>query len=73
MDSHIEDAINGASWTRNCLLGGEVLARALERFQSQCPTGLRHFSAIGVAVPLDQAQSMESEISRLEDELGADA
>ena len=73
MDSSIEGVANGATWTRDCLIDGEVFARALERLQTECRSGIRYFSAIGAAVPLHQARSVENEISRLEDELGADA
>ena len=69
MDLPIGDVRNGATWIRDCLIDGESLARALDRLQSECRTGIRYFSAVGVAVPLDRAQSMEKQISQLEVEL----
>ena len=33
-----------------------------------CQLGIRHFSAIGISVPLDRVETIETEISRLESE-----
>ena len=71
MDELVSDVRNGASWTRDCLLDPPRMAEACDRLQTQCPGGIRHFSALGRAVPLDQARKMEIEISRLEDEADA--
>jgi len=68
MDSLTMDHRNGASWIRDCLLGSPDLAQASDRMQAGCREGRRHFSALGRAVPLEQAQETEIEISRLEDE-----
>lgn len=65
----MEDARNGATWIRDCLIDGAAIARAFDRLQVQCCTGIRHFSAIGIAVSLDQVKSVESELLRLESEL----
>ena len=70
MDLLIGDVRNGVTWTRDCLIDGEAMARALDRLQVECGTGIRYFSAIGAAVPLDQARSVENEILRREAELG---
>jgi hypothetical protein len=48
------------------------MAEACDRLQTQCPGGIRHFSALGRAVPLDQARKVEIEISRLENEADVD-
>jgi hypothetical protein len=68
MDEFVSDVRNGASWTRDCLVDAPRMAEACDRLQTQCPGGIRHFSALGRAVPLDQARKMEIEISRLENE-----
>ena len=49
------------------------MAEACDRLQTQCSGGIRHFSALGRAVPLDQARKMEIEISRLESEADAES
>jgi hypothetical protein len=69
MDLSIGGAQNGATWIRDCLIDGSAMSRAIDRLQGACPSGIRHFSAIGVAVPLDKAQSVESDLLRLEAEL----
>jgi len=69
MDLSIGDARNGATWIRDCLIDGSAMSRAIDRLQGECRSGIRHFSAIGVAVSLDKAQSVESDLSRLEAEL----
>lgn len=66
MDEFVSDVRNGASWTRDCLLDPPRMAEAGDRLQTQCAGGIRHFSALGRAVPLDQARKMEIEISRME-------
>jgi hypothetical protein len=68
MDEFVSDVRNGASWTRDCLVDAPRMAEACDRLQTQCPGGIRHFSALGRAVPLEQARKMEIEISRLENE-----
>lgn len=68
MDEFVSDVRNGASWTRDCLVDAARMAEACDRLQMQCPGGIRHFSALGRAVPLEQARKMEIEISRLENE-----
>jgi hypothetical protein len=68
MDEFVSDVRNGASWTRDCLVDAPRMAEACDRLQTQCPGGIRHFSALGRAVPLDQARKVEIEISRLENE-----
>ena len=68
MDEFVSDFRNGASWTRDCLLNSSQMAEACNRLQMECRGGIRHFSALGRAVPLDQAGKMEIEISRLESE-----
>ena len=72
MDEFVSDLRNGASWTRDCLLDPPRMAEACYRLQTQCPGGIRHFSALGRAVPLDQARQIEIEISRLESEADAE-
>jgi len=72
MDEFVSDVRNGASWTRDCLVDAPRMAEACDRLQTQCPGGIRHFSALGRAVPLDQARKMEIEISRLENEADVD-
>ena len=72
MDSSIGDVRNGVTWTRDCLIDGAAVSRALARLQVECRTGVRYVSAIGVAVPLDQARTVENEILRREAELGAE-
>jgi len=62
------DVRNGATWIRDCLLKDPGLGKAVERLEIDCRDGIRHFSATGKAVPLDEAKTMEIEISRLEDE-----
>ena len=71
MDLSIGDAPNGATWIRDCLIDGSAMSRAIDRLQVECRSGIRHFSAIGVAVSLDKAQSVESDLLRLEAELDA--
>ena len=68
MDASTAEARNGATWIRDCLLNAPAMARALERLQMDCQLGIRHFSAIGISVPLDRVETMETEISRLESE-----
>ena len=60
---------NGATWIRDCLLDGAEMAKAIERLESDCRDGIRHFSALGRSVPLNQVGAMQSEISRLDDDL----
>jgi hypothetical protein len=72
MDEFVSDVRNGASWTRDCLVDAPRMAEACDRLQTQCPGGIRHFSALGRAVPLDQARKVEIEISRLENEADVD-
>jgi len=60
---------NGATWIRDCLLDGTEMAKAIERLESNCRAGIRHFSAIGRSVPLNQVGAMESEISRLDEDV----
>jgi hypothetical protein len=69
MDLSIGDARNGATWIRDCLIDGSAMSQAIDRLQGECRSGIRHFSAIGVAVSLDKAQSVESDLLRLEAEL----
>jgi hypothetical protein len=69
MDLSIENARNGATWIRDCLIDGSAMSRAIDRLQEECRSGIRHFSAIGVAVSLDKAESVESDLLRLEAEL----
>lgn len=59
---------NGATWIRDCLLDSPEMVRAVGRLQVDCREGIRHFSAIGRAVRLDQAGKMQIEIARLEEE-----
>lgn len=66
METSGADVRNGATWVRDCLLASPELSRAVDRLQRDCRHGIRHFSAIGRAVSLDQVNSMEAEISRLE-------
>lgn len=66
MDESTADVRNGATWIRDCLLDAPAMARALNRLQTSCRLGIRHFSAIGIAVPLDQVKTVEAEISRVE-------
>jgi hypothetical protein len=54
---------------RDCLIDGSAMSQAIRRLQGECRSGIRHFSAIGVAVPLDKAQSVERDLLRLEAEL----
>jgi hypothetical protein len=72
MDEFVSDLRNGASWTRDCLLDRVRMAEACDRLQAECRGGIRHFSALGRAVPLDQAKKIEIEISRLESEADAE-
>jgi hypothetical protein len=69
MDQSIGETRNGATWIRDCLIDGAAMARALDRLQLECRSGIRHFSAMGIAVPLEHVQSVESDLSRLEAEL----
>jgi hypothetical protein len=69
MDTVTEDVRNGATWIRDCLLASPEMVKAVDRLQMDCRQGIRHFSAIGRAVPLDQAKTIETEISRLENEM----
>ncbi len=57
---------NGAGWIRDCILNADAMARAVDRLYRDCRDGVRHFSGIGRAVPLNQATEMEKSISRLE-------
>jgi hypothetical protein len=68
MDASTAEARNGATWIRDYLLNASAMARAVERLQMDCQLGIRHFSAIGMSVPLDQVKTVETEISRLESE-----
>ena len=69
MDQSIGDNRNGVTWIRDCLIDGSAMSRAIDRLQVECRSGIRHFSAIGVAVSLDKAQSVENNLLRLEAEL----
>jgi hypothetical protein len=73
MDGLDSDLRNGASWIRDCLLDSPEMAEAIDRLKTGCRAGIRHFSALGRAVPLDQARKMEIEISRLESEADAES
>jgi len=66
MDALTTELPNGATWIRDCLLGSPEMAKACHRLHQNSPKGIRHFSSIGKAVPLDQAGSVEIEISQLE-------
>jgi hypothetical protein len=66
MDALTTELPNGATWIRDCLLGSPEMAKACHRLHENSPKGIRHFSSIGKAVPLEQAGSVEIEISRLE-------
>ena len=68
LDGTTAEARNGATWIRDCLLDAPAMARALERLQMNCQLGIRHFSAIGISVPLDRVGTVETEISRIESE-----
>jgi hypothetical protein len=68
MDRWAVEIPNGVSWMRDCLLGSGEIARAIDRIQGRCPAGIRHFSEIGRAVPLDQAERVALEISTAEDD-----
>ena len=68
MDASTAETRNGATWIRDCLLDAPAMAKALERLQMDCQLGIRHFSAIGISVPLDRVETIETEISRLESE-----
>jgi hypothetical protein len=65
----IADERNGATWIRDYLLGGAELARASERLQLNCRDGIRHFSSVGMTVPLNQVGAMETELFRLEEDI----
>ena len=67
MDEIVSEC-NGAGWIRDCILDGAAMARAVDRLHRDCRDGVRHFSAIGRAVPLSQAREMEKSLSRLEDD-----
>ena len=69
MDSAITENRNGASWIRDCLVDQRLMAQASDRLNADCKTGIRHFSAIRAAVPLDQASVVERQIARFEDEV----
>jgi hypothetical protein len=69
MDAWMADVRNGATWIRDCLLDNPEMVKAGDRLQMDCRDGIRHFSAIGKAVPLDQARTMEIEICRLENKV----
>lgn len=65
----MEEERNGAAWMRDCLLNAPTMAGAVQRLQSHCRLGIRHFSAVRVAVPLDQVKKMEARIVELESAL----
>ena len=67
MDESATDVRNGATWIRDYLLDAPAMARAADRLQTSCRLGIRHLSAIGIAVPLDQVKTVEVEIARLEE------
>jgi hypothetical protein len=67
METFIGNVRNGATWIRDCLLDSPELLSAIDRLQRDRRNGIRHFSAIRRAVPLEQVRKMEAEISRLED------
>ena len=60
---------NGVTWITDCLLEGAKLKAASARLGSECKGGIRHFSALRCVVPLEQAESMEAKIFRIEREL----
>ncbi|HEV3018598.1 MAG TPA: hypothetical protein VGY49_06235 [Burkholderiaceae bacterium] len=60
------DLPNGVTWIRDCLLDNPEIASACHRLRESSPKGIRHFSSIGRAVPLEQAKIVEIELSRLE-------
>jgi hypothetical protein len=60
------DLPNGVTWIRDCLLDGPEIVRASHRLRENSRKGIRHFSSIGKAVPLEQAKTVESELSRQE-------
>jgi hypothetical protein len=66
MDPFVSDLPNGATWIRDCLLGNPEIAKARDRLHENSPKGIRHFSSNGKAVPLEQAESTQIELSRLE-------
>ena len=66
MDALVTDLPNGATWIRDCLLDRPEMVKACNRLHENSPKGIRHFSSIGKAVPLEQAETMEVELSRLE-------
>jgi hypothetical protein len=66
MDTWAVEAANGVTWMRDCLLESGGLARANDRIQARCSAGIRYFSAIGRAVPLDQVEKVALEISKAE-------
>jgi hypothetical protein len=68
MEESIANERNGATWIRDCLLDSAEIARAVDRLQLTCRDGIRHFSAVGMTVPLNEARKMEGEIFRYENE-----
>jgi hypothetical protein len=68
MDAFVTDAPNGATWIRDCLLNSAEMVSACRRLDENSPRGIRHFSSIGKAVPLEQVESVEIELSRIEKE-----
>jgi hypothetical protein len=66
MDTFVSELPNGATWIRDCLLDRPEMVKACHRLRANSPKGIRHFSSIGKAVPLEQARSMEIELSRQE-------
>jgi hypothetical protein len=68
MEASTEETANGATWIRDYLLNAAAMARAVQRLEMDCQVGIRHFSAVGISVPLDRAKTIESEILRLESE-----
>jgi hypothetical protein len=68
MDAFVTEIPNGATWIRDCLLDSPEIAKACHRLSENSRKGIRHFSSIGRVVPLEQASSVESELSRLERE-----
>jgi hypothetical protein len=68
MDAFVTELPNGATWIRDCLLDGPKMAQACHRLHENSPKGIRYFSSIGKTVLLEQARSIELELSRREKE-----
>jgi hypothetical protein len=68
MDAFVTKPANGVTWMRDCLLENPEMVKACDRLHENSHTGIRHFSSIRRAVPLEQAGNMEIELSRMERE-----